>query len=197
MARKTVLRRKDILIAGGASVLVLVAVLLVQILVIAPVLSDAAEHRAKLTGAVKELEKNHRKRQGLKDLEEKNRVLREQIATFGRRVPDKDNAVILFAEILQMATQHSLKVLGTEPMEPTPVGQGFIRYPYEINLLGGYTDLGRFIAAVETHANFHEIVKINLTSDGNGPVRAKVTLHLYTSLNAADHLAASTAHGDR
>jgi Tfp pilus assembly protein PilO len=193
MARKTVLRRKDIIIASCLGVLDIAIVVSVQLLLIAPEISRAEQERTRLAGVVKELEENNKKRRTLIEVEEQNKKLASQIARFDRRIAAKSGTVTLFADVLRIAGQNSLKILGTQPLEPLPVGQGLLRAPYEISVQGSFSDLGRFISSLETHTNFVDVVKADVTGQPDGPVRMKMVLNLYAAAGQTEDESAPAA----
>jgi len=180
MARKTVLRRKDIVIASALAVLDLAVVLLVQYLLIMPVTSSARQERERLAAAVKELEDNNRKRRSLLDVAEQNRKLAGQLSAFDQRVaPRKAATVALFADVLKNASDNSLKIVSTQPMEPADIGQGFLLIPYEINVQGAYVDLCRFLCGIESNASFMEIIRADLITQAESSLKMKIALNLY------------------
>ena len=179
MARKTVLRRKDIIISSSLAVLDITAVVLFQLLLISPVTSRAREERTRLADVVKQLEENNKKRRVLQDVAQQNEKLGSQLAVFDKRVSTKSGTVALFAEVLGIAGQNSLKILSTQPMEPVAVGQGFLRSAYEINLQGNYSDVGQFFSSIESRASFIDVPKADFTGIADGSVKVKFILNLY------------------
>lgn len=187
MARKTVLRHKDIVISASLAVLDLAAVVLVQVMVILPPTSLAKAREAELTKAIKEIDANGKKERDLKALERDNAELRTQLGVFEARVPTKTEIPAVFAEILKLADQNDLKILYTQPKDSTLAGQGFHRFPYEIELVGNYHAIGEFISRMESHAHFIQVVKTDFSGSPEGAVRMKLLLNLYgTVMEVAD-----------
>jgi Tfp pilus assembly protein PilO len=179
MARKTVVRHKDIIISSSLAALIIAVVVLVQITLILPVTSAAKQHEKKSVEAVKKLEENTRKRRQAEELEHKNARMRAQLALFDRRVPAKGTVGAVFADVLRSASLHKLRVVKTEPQEPVAAGQGFYQFPFTLDVVGGYHELGRFISELESDTSFMQIADADLNADPDGPVRARLMLVLY------------------
>jgi len=180
MARKTIIRRKDIVIAGSLAALVVAVVVVVQLMLIAPAVSVSKRRAAKVVEAAKKLDDNVRKRRNLGGLVKQNEELKTRLAVFDKRVCSKTEVAALFADVLRLADQGRLKILLTRPAEPTSIGQGFLRFAYELDVQGEYHQLALFISGVESHASFMEVAGATFSGAGDeGLVRMKVTLYLY------------------
>ncbi len=186
MARKTVIRRKDIVISASVAVLIIAGVVLVQVMCIMPAFDVAALHEDKVDNSVKKLEDNSRKRRDVEQIEKQNAEFKTRLAIFDGRVPSKGEVAALFAEVLRSADQNDLKIFQTQPREMEVLGQGFYRFPYELNFQGDYHDVGRFLSEIESHASFMQVRRMEL-SGGRKPgiVRIKILLFLYGSAGAA------------
>jgi Tfp pilus assembly protein PilO len=179
MARKTIVRHKDIIISSSLAALIIAIVVLVQIMLILPVTSAAKHYEGKSVDAVKKLEDNTRKRRQTEELEQQNARMRTQLSRFDGRVPTKGTVAALFAEVLRTAGLHKLRVLKTQPRDPVAVGQGFYKFPFVLDVVGGYHELGRFICEVESHASFMQVDDADLNAHASGPVRGHLVLILY------------------
>lgn len=180
MARQTIIRKKDIVIASSLAVLDLAAVLLVQFLVIAPATSRAADAREQLAAAVRQLEDNNNKRRTLAAISQEKTKLEEKVAVFDQRIPKKDETVGLLADILQAAGKTPVKIIGTQNLPPGPIGQGYHRIPHEFTVEGAYPALARFLNTVETHERFIDIAGLAFTAASGDELRLKATLYFYT-----------------
>jgi len=69
VARKTVIRRKDIIISGSLAALIIAGVVLVQVMFIMPASAVAKQQHSKVGAAVKKLEDNSKKRREIEKIE--------------------------------------------------------------------------------------------------------------------------------
>lgn len=186
MARKTVIRRKDIVISASFAALVIAGLVLVQVMCIMPVSDVAKRHEEKVDEAVKELEDNSKKRREVEKIDKRNAELRVRLAVFDKRVPSKGEVAALFAEVVRSASLNNLKILQTRPEEMVVLGQGFYRFPYDLSLEGKYHDIARFICGIEAHASFMQVHRVTLAGTAKtGIVRTDVLIYLYGSASAA------------
>jgi len=185
MARKTVVRHKDIIIAAALAVLTIAAVVIIQILVIMPPRALARAQGRDLTQSVKQLEENSRKERELKELVKNNAQLRARLVVFDKRLPAKGDIAALLAEMLRFVDRTDFKILQTQPKDPVLLGQGFQRFPYELELLGQYHAIGQFLNTIETHASFMQVARTDFTGSADGTIRAKILLYFYGSVNEA------------
>jgi len=179
MARKTILRHKDIIVASCLGALDIAGVVLLQVMLVTPATSAARLAGAKIAESVKKLEKNVASRRKLEKTEQLNHEIRSSLSRFDKRVPVKSGVAALFADVLRSADQNGLRILQTQPKESTILGQGFYRFPYELDVQGDYHAAGRFLSLVESHASFMHIVRVDLTAADGDSVRLKVLLYLY------------------
>jgi len=182
MARKTVIRRKDIVISASLAALVIAGLVLVQVMCIMPVSDVATRHEQKVDEAVNKLEDNSKKRREVEKIEKRNAELQARLAVFDKRVPSKGEVAALFAEVIRSASLNNLKILQTRPEEMVVLGQGFYRFPYDLSLEGKYHDIARFICGIEAHASFMQVCRVTLDGTAKaGIVRTNVVIYLYGS----------------
>jgi len=186
MARKTVIRRKDIVISGSVAALVIAGVVLVQVMCIMPVSAVTKRHEEKVDEAVKKLEDNSKKRRDAEKIEKRNAELKTRLTVFDKRVPSRGEVAALFAEVVRSASLNNLKILQTRPEQMAVLGQGFYRFPYDLDLEGKYHDVARFVCGIEAHTSFMQVHRVNLTGISKaGVVRVNVLIYLYGSASQA------------
>ena len=179
MARKTVVRQRDIIISASVAALIIAGSLLFYIVFIAPTNSLAKFEQNKVSKAVSELAEKTRLAREAAQAKRENSDMRARLAAFDGRVLRKSQVPGLFAEVLRLADQAQLKIFHTRPLAPVVVGQGLRKFPYEIELRGTYHDVGRFVAGVESHASFLQVNQLDLSSVEGGTIRARVLVCLY------------------
>ncbi len=185
MARKTVVRHKDIIISSCLGALDIAAVVLLQVMLVMPATSAARLSGAKVAELVQKLEKNITNQKKLEKTEQQNTETKSSLAGFDKRVPIKSGIAALFADVLRSADQNGLRIFQTQPKESSILGQGFYRFPYELDVQGDYHAVGRFLSGVESHASFMQVVRVDLTPSDVDNVRLKVLLHLYGAAEEA------------
>ena len=193
MARKTVLRHKDIVIAATLAALDIAAVVLVQIMIIMPVVAKDKHQQQKMREMIQELESNSQKRRECVDLSEKNKSMRAQLAVFDKRIPASGEIAALMAEVLRAADQNGLKILHTKPQEPVALGQGFQRFPFELDLVGEYHAVGRLVAWLESHRSYVQVHSVNCSTVKDGSPQIRMSLSLYGTSVSPDSQPAEAA----
>jgi Tfp pilus assembly protein PilO len=180
VARKTVVRRKDIIISACFSALIIAGVVLVQVMCIMPASAVAKQQENKVDASVKRLEDNSRKRRDVEKIEALNRELKVRLAVFDKRVPAKSEIAALVTDVLRSADQNGLQISQTKPQGVVVLGQGFYRFPYELDLQGKYHAIGQFVSEIESHASFMQVQRAELSETSKpGIVRTKVLIYLY------------------
>lgn len=192
MARKTVLRQKDVVIASCLAALNIAAVVLVQILFIAPILAQGRQQARQNAEAVKELETNVEQRRRLQELIEENREFNRRLAAFDKRVPGKSDMSGALEDLVWSADQHGLRIDRTNQSEPIHIGGELARVPYRLDLRGPYHALGQFLSRVESHNNYMQVVNVDLKAEGDDAVRAQVLIYLHGALTDRE----TAAEGD-
>jgi len=114
---------------------------------------------------------------------------------FDKRVPTKSEVATLVAEVLRSVDQNGLRILQTKPQGVVVLGQGFYRFPYELDLQGKYHAIGQFVSEIESHASFMQVQRVDLNGTNKpGIVRTKILIYLHGSANEmADRRPASDA----
>jgi len=197
MARKTVLRHKDIVISGSLAALDIAAVVLIQVMMILPATSQAKLRGKKVEEAVKELESNARKERQFRETAHQNEQTKAKLAVFDNRIPVRSEIAAVFAEVLRSADTNKLKIVQTRPRAPAAIGQGFLRFPYELDLRGDYHAMGRFLTGVESDSSFMQVARATLSGDPEGTARMRVLLYLYGSAGGDSGTAGASAAGAR
>ena len=187
MARKTVVRRKDVIISSSLAALIVAIVVLVQVMCIMPASAVARQQQTKVDAAVKMLEDNSKKRREVEKIEAVNKQLKVRLAVFDKRVPTKSEIATLVAEVLRSADRNDLRIFQTKPLGVVVLGQGFYRFPYEFDLQGKYHAVGQFVSEIESHASFMQVQRVSLSAkDKSGTVRTKILIYLHGYVNDAD-----------
>jgi type IV pilus assembly protein PilO len=179
VARKTVIRHRDIIIAVVASATIIATTLLVHVLTIAPINSRAAREQQKVSATVQKIEACNAELRQLKQARQENDDLRARLSVFDARVPQKNDVAGLFAKVLRMADTDELKILRTQPAAPVDVGQGLLRFPYEVEVQGDYHRIARFVAGIESHASFIKVTRTALFGQPDQTIRARISISLY------------------
>ena len=180
MARKTVVRRKDIIISACLAALAIAGVVLIQVMCIMPATAVARQQESKVDASVKRLEANSRKRREVEKIEALNKELKARLAVFDKRVPAKSEIAALVTDVLRSADQNGLQISQTKPQGVVVVGQGFYRFPYELDLQGKYHAIAQFVSEIESHASFIQVRRAELSETGKpGIVRTKILIHFY------------------
>lgn len=180
MARKTVIRRKDVIISSSLAALALAGVVLFQVMCIMPASAVARQQQSKVDAAIKKLEDNSKKRREVEKIEAVNKELKERLAVFDKRVPTKSEIAALVAEVLRSADQKGLRILRTKPQGVVVLGQGFQRFPYELDLNGDYHAIGEFVREIESHASFMQVRRATISATAKpGVVRTQILIHLH------------------
>jgi len=182
VARKTVVRHRDIIVASSLAVLIIATTVLVQVMMIMPSNSRADSARQRLSETIKKLEENNRKGLQLADLEDKNAKDRQLLQVFDDRMISRNRVTALFSEVLRSANRSKLKIIYTHPNESISIGQGFYRFPYDLELQGEYHAIARFFSGIESHTNFMQVVRADMTKSTDSTVRMKVLVYLYASV---------------
>ena len=186
MARKTVVRRKDIIISSSLAALIIAGVVLIQVMCIMPASAVAKQQENKVDAAVKKLENNNKKRRTVEKIEASNKELKARLAVFDKRVPTKSEIAALVAEMLRSADQNNLRIFQTKPQGVIVLGQGFYRFPYELDLEGKYHAIGQFVSEIESHTSFMQVQRVDLSgTNKSGIVRTKILIYLHGSTNGA------------
>jgi Tfp pilus assembly protein PilO len=186
VAKKTVVRRKDIIISAGLAVLIIAGVALIQVLCIMPASAIAKQQKNKVEAAIKKLEDNSKKRRDVEKIEASNKELKTRLAVFDKRVPTRSEIAALVAEVLRSADQNGLRIFQTKPQGVIASGQGFYRFPYELDLQGKYHSVGQFVSEIESHASFMRVQRVDLSGTNEpGVVRTKILIYLHGTANQA------------
>ena len=179
MARKTVIRHRDVIIAVVATATIIATALLIHVLTIAPINSRAAREQQKVSATVQNIEACNVELRELKQTMQKNDDLRARLSVFDARVPQKNDVAGLFAKVLRMADTYELKIVRTQPAGPVDAGQGLLRFPYEVELQGSYHAIARFVAGIESHASFMTVTRAALFGQPDQTIRARISISLY------------------
>ena len=97
-------------------------------------------------------------------------------------MPPKSEIATLVAEVLRSADENGLRIFQTKPHEVSVLGQGFYRFPYELDLRGEYHAIGQFVRDIESHASFMQVRRATISgTEKPGVVRTKILIHLHGS----------------
>ncbi|MFW6157818.1 MAG: type 4a pilus biogenesis protein PilO [Planctomycetota bacterium] len=193
MARKTVLRQKDIVIAASLAALDIAVVVLIQILLIIPVRAQARQQGKQNAEGVKNIEQNAQKRRDCEKLIAENKKTRGRLTTFDKRVPVKSEVPAVLEDLVRSAGQHGLKIRQTKPREPVLLGGGFIRFPYQLDLRGPYHAVGQFMRSVESAPDYTEVIQMDMSAPDEEGVHVQVLIYLYGTTPAPEPLAEPAA----
>jgi len=178
VARKSVVRHRDIVVSASLAALIIAAAVLVHVMFIAPTTSLATLQRKNVAEARKRLSDIAKEAQQMEEKKARNDDLRAKLAVFSQRVRKKNQVAGLFAQILQLSDRSNLKLLHTQPMTSAPLGQGLHKFPYTIEVQGGYHDIAQFITTIESHADLMQVIGVSLGGMPEG-IRARIGLCLY------------------
>ncbi|MFO7897813.1 MAG: type 4a pilus biogenesis protein PilO [Planctomycetota bacterium] len=189
MARKTILRQKDIVIAASLAALDIAVVILIQILLITPIRSRARQQGKQNAEAVKKIEQNAQKRRDCEKLIAENKKTRSRLTAFDKRVPVKSEVPAVLEDLVRAADRHGLKIRQTKPREPVPVGGGFMRFPYQLDLRGPYHAVGQFVRGVESDPDYMEVVTVDMSAADEKGVHVQILIYLYGIVAGPEPLA--------
>jgi Tfp pilus assembly protein PilO len=179
MARKTVIRHRDIIVSASVGALLIAGTVIVQVMCISPTQSIARVRRKAATDAARKLELKAKETREVQRERAENAKLRSRLVLFAHRIPRTYEVAGLFAEVLRSADKNDLKIIHTRPMNAETVGQGLQRFPYQIELVGGYHAIARFVATLESHSSYMEITSAQLQPHEGTALRASLHLALY------------------
>ncbi len=196
MARKRVIRRKDIVIAVCLGLIAVAAAVAVRIELLGPARARSAKAKQELDKAKQAVhDKDERERELLR-LEKENAALRAQLAEFDKRLPSQRRRLALLAEFAGLAKAKGLQIRQARLGEPVAVGRGIEAFPYELEVEGSYHDVARFMARIESHQTFLRIIRTNLAHSGEHAIVANLVAYVYGTGDAPQGEAGDEGAGE-
>lgn len=119
----------------------------------------------------------------LQNIDEKIKTAQQQVSAFySNRLPARDSDIV--AELSALAQQSSVKLGNARYLTPTDTDlPNLSRLEMDISLVGSYTNVVKFINALERDKVFFILDRVNLSEQQGGNVRLE--LHLETYLRQA------------
>jgi type IV pilus assembly protein PilO len=161
------------------AIIVMVGVdLLAGIMYFSPLVGSAESRRSQLNDLQTDLNTKTREVAPLKDLPHKVDVAGQQIADFYKKRFPSTNSQIL-TEVGKLTSSNGVKIQsGKYKIGDEQLG-GLEPIQMEYDLEGNYSDLAKFINAVERDDMFFIINSVTLGGEPRGPVRLNVKLETY------------------
>jgi Tfp pilus assembly protein PilO len=179
MARRTVVRRKDIAVAVGLGVAIAAGTASATLFAIRPALAASEAARKRLVDIRRQVSSMKDKRRQLDELQAKTGALRADLEAFAARVPSSEDCPLLLTEVVRLGGAEGLRLVDTQNSAATSLGRGLQRVGYRLTLLGSYHALGRFHSRIESHKTYFRIPGATIQTNEDGAVRATLRLVFY------------------
>jgi type IV pilus assembly protein PilO len=158
--------------------------LLAAVLYFSPLIGSAESRHNEINQLQSELTLKTRQVAPLKDLPLKVRLASQQISEFYmRRFPSQNSEIAV--EVGKIAGSNGVRIEQEryKPGESVTVGLQPIEIEYDLS--GDYTQLARFINAVERDEMFFVIDSVSFGGDPQGPVKLTVKLETYLKVGTS------------
>lgn len=83
----------------------------------------------------------------IRDLQRREAEYQVALATYEMMLPSEAEVATLLEDVASAALQFNVQIVNFAPLEPL-VGEDLLELPYDVQVQGGYHDIGRFLASV-------------------------------------------------
>ncbi|MFN2384189.1 MAG: type 4a pilus biogenesis protein PilO [Gemmatimonadota bacterium] len=83
----------------------------------------------------------------IKDLRRRETEYQVALATYEMMLPSEAEVATLLEDVARSALQYNVEIVNFAPLEPV-IGEDLLELPYDVQVQGGYHDIGRFLASV-------------------------------------------------
>jgi type IV pilus assembly protein PilO len=110
-----------------------------------------------------EIKTNQVKVRRLAELKEKNRELQEKLVELMAMLPDEKEVSILLKQVSDLGVQSGLEILFWKPANKETGGNGlYLEIPVNVEMLGGYHNLGKFFSQLSTFERIVNVLDISI-----------------------------------
>ena len=119
----------------------------------------------------------------LDDLRRVTERLQAVLDFYEERLPSEEATAGLLEELQGIVTSSGVTLERLEMLPKEPLSN-YERIPFNLEITGGYHDIGKAINNIERGKRFMSVAKINVTGEGLRPITAKLEVSTFRFLEA-------------